>query len=127
MNKDFRAEDVGRETNFHNIELTEAQQQKSGTGTKKRRKDSEHTINTGHSTGQNHGLTKQGSYSLHSILALGRFSLQTLGHSSGEGTHFKRLLNRKRGPGTIEKVILKRINLEGNTHAQEINVSQLPV
>jgi hypothetical protein len=35
--------------------------------------------------------------------------------------------NRRRGPGTREKVILKRINLEGNTHAQEINVSQLPV
>jgi hypothetical protein len=26
-----------------------------------------------------------------------------------------------------EKVRLKRINLEGNTHAQEINVSQCPV
>jgi hypothetical protein len=24
--------------------------------------------------------------------------------------------NRKRGPGTTEKVRLKRINLEGNTH-----------
>jgi hypothetical protein len=35
--------------------------------------------------------------------------------------------NRKRGPGTTEKVTLKRINLEGNTHAQEINVNQLPV
>jgi hypothetical protein len=35
--------------------------------------------------------------------------------------------NRKRGPGTREKVISKRINLEGNTHAQEIIVSQLPV
>jgi hypothetical protein len=35
--------------------------------------------------------------------------------------------NRRRGPGTREKVRLKRINLEGNTHAQEINVSQLPV
>jgi hypothetical protein len=35
--------------------------------------------------------------------------------------------NRKRGPGTREKVRSKRINLEGNTHAQEINVSQLPV
>jgi hypothetical protein len=33
----------------------------------------------------------------------------------------------KRGPGTREKVRLKRINLEGNTHAQEINVSQCPV
>jgi hypothetical protein len=35
--------------------------------------------------------------------------------------------NRRRGPGTREKVSLRRINLEGNTHAQEINVSQLPV
>jgi hypothetical protein len=26
-----------------------------------------------------------------------------------------------------EKVRLKRINLEGNTHAQEINVSQCPI
>jgi hypothetical protein len=33
--------------------------------------------------------------------------------------------NRRRGPGT--RVQLKRLNLEGNTHAQEINVSQLPV
>jgi hypothetical protein len=32
-----------------------------------------------------------------------------------------------RGPGTREKVRSRRINLEGNTHAQEINVSQLPV
>jgi hypothetical protein len=35
--------------------------------------------------------------------------------------------NRKRGPGTREKVRSKRINIEGNTHAQEINVSQCPV
>jgi uncharacterized protein YbaR (Trm112 family) len=35
--------------------------------------------------------------------------------------------NRKRGSGTREKVRSKRINLEGNTLAQEINVSQLPV
>jgi hypothetical protein len=35
--------------------------------------------------------------------------------------------NRKRGTGTREKVRSKRINLEDNTHAQEINVSQLPV
>jgi hypothetical protein len=35
--------------------------------------------------------------------------------------------NRRGGPGTREKVKSKRINLEGNTHAQEINVSQLPV
>jgi hypothetical protein len=35
--------------------------------------------------------------------------------------------NRKRGTGTREKVSSKRINLEGNTHAQEINVSQCPV
>jgi hypothetical protein len=30
-------------------------------------------------------------------------------------------------PVTREKVRSKRINLEGNTHTQEINVSQLPV
>jgi hypothetical protein len=35
--------------------------------------------------------------------------------------------NRRRGPGTREKVSSRRINLEGSTHAQEINVSQLPV
>jgi hypothetical protein len=35
--------------------------------------------------------------------------------------------NRKRGTGTREKVRSKRINLEGNTQAQEINVSQCPV
>jgi hypothetical protein len=35
--------------------------------------------------------------------------------------------NRKRGPGTREKVRSRRIKLESNTHAQEINVSQLPV
>jgi hypothetical protein len=35
--------------------------------------------------------------------------------------------NRKRATGTREKVRSKGINLEGNTHAQEINVSQLPV
>jgi hypothetical protein len=35
--------------------------------------------------------------------------------------------NRRRGPGTREKVSSRRINLEGNTHAQEINASQLPV
>jgi hypothetical protein len=35
--------------------------------------------------------------------------------------------DRKRGPGPREKVRLKRINLEGNTHAQEINESQCPV
>jgi hypothetical protein len=29
--------------------------------------------------------------------------------------------NRKRGPGTREKVRSRRIKLEGNTHAQEIN------
>jgi hypothetical protein len=33
----------------------------------------------------------------------------------------------RRGPGTREKVRSRKINLEGNTHAQEINVSQLPV
>jgi hypothetical protein len=35
--------------------------------------------------------------------------------------------NRRRGPGTREKVRSKRTNLEGNTHAQLINVSQFPV
>jgi hypothetical protein len=35
--------------------------------------------------------------------------------------------NRRWGPGTREKVRSKRINLEGNTHAQGINVSQCPV
>jgi hypothetical protein len=35
--------------------------------------------------------------------------------------------NKRRAPGTREKVRSRRINLEGNTHAQEINVSQLPV
>jgi hypothetical protein len=36
-------------------------------------------------------------------------------------------VNRRRRPGTREKVRSRRINLEGNTHAQEINVSQCPV
>jgi hypothetical protein len=35
--------------------------------------------------------------------------------------------NRRRGSGTREKVRSRRINLEGNTHAPEINASQLPV
>jgi hypothetical protein len=35
--------------------------------------------------------------------------------------------NRRREPGTREKVHSRRINLEGNTHAQESNASQLPV
>jgi hypothetical protein len=35
--------------------------------------------------------------------------------------------NRRRGPGTKEKVRSRRINIESNTNAQEINVSQLPV
>jgi hypothetical protein len=35
--------------------------------------------------------------------------------------------NRRWGPGTKEKFRSRRINLEGNTHAQEINVSQCPV
>jgi hypothetical protein len=32
-----------------------------------------------------------------------------------------------RETGTREKVSSRRINLEGNTYAQEINVSQLPI
>jgi hypothetical protein len=35
--------------------------------------------------------------------------------------------NRRRGPGTREKVSSRRINLEGNTHVQEINACQLLV
>jgi hypothetical protein len=35
--------------------------------------------------------------------------------------------NQRRGPGTREKVRSRRINLEGNTYAQEIIESQLPV
>jgi hypothetical protein len=35
--------------------------------------------------------------------------------------------NRRRGPGTREKVSLRRINLAGNKHVQEINICQLPV
>jgi hypothetical protein len=35
--------------------------------------------------------------------------------------------NRRRGPGTREKFSSRRIKLEDNTHAQEINASQLPV
>jgi hypothetical protein len=35
--------------------------------------------------------------------------------------------NRRRESGTREKVSSRRINLEGNTHAQESNASQLPV
>jgi hypothetical protein len=35
--------------------------------------------------------------------------------------------NRRRGPGTREKIRSRTINIEGNTYAQEINVSQLLV
>jgi hypothetical protein len=35
--------------------------------------------------------------------------------------------NRRRGPGTKEKVSLRRINLESDTHVQESNASQHPV
>jgi hypothetical protein len=35
--------------------------------------------------------------------------------------------NRRRGPGAREKASSRRINLQGNTHTQEINASQLPV
>jgi hypothetical protein len=35
--------------------------------------------------------------------------------------------HRQKWPGTREKVRSRRINLEGNTHSQEINVSQCPV
>jgi hypothetical protein len=35
--------------------------------------------------------------------------------------------NRRRVPGTRGKVSSRRINLDGNTHVQESNASQLPV
>jgi hypothetical protein len=35
--------------------------------------------------------------------------------------------NRRRGPGTIEKVSLRRINLEWNMYAQESNVRDITV
>jgi hypothetical protein len=35
--------------------------------------------------------------------------------------------NRRREPRPREKVSSRKINLEGNTHAQESNASQLPV
>jgi hypothetical protein len=35
--------------------------------------------------------------------------------------------NRRRGPGTREKVRPRRTNIEGNTLAQEINMNQLLV
>jgi hypothetical protein len=35
--------------------------------------------------------------------------------------------NRRRGLGTREKVSLRRIYLEGNTHVQESNQSEIPV
>jgi hypothetical protein len=34
---------------------------------------------------------------------------------------------RRKGPGTREKVSLRRINLEGNTYVQESNASKFPV
>jgi hypothetical protein len=48
-------------------------------------------------------------------------------HDFGIEKHFKQDKKFHFGPGTREKVRAKRINIEGNTHAQEINVSQLPV
>jgi hypothetical protein len=41
--------------------------------------------------------------------------------------HFKQDKKFPFGPETREKVRAKRINIEGNTHAQEINVSEFPV
>jgi hypothetical protein len=35
--------------------------------------------------------------------------------------------NRRRGPGTKEKVSSRRIKLEGNTYVQKSSASQLPV
>jgi hypothetical protein len=39
----------------------------------------------------------------------------------------KQEANRRRGPGTRQKFHSRRINLEGTTHVQESNASQLPV
>jgi hypothetical protein len=36
-------------------------------------------------------------------------------------------VNRRRGPGTREKVSLRRINLECNTHVHESKARNLPV
>jgi hypothetical protein len=48
--------------------------------------------------------------------------------ASENATHFGATeANRTGGPGTREKISSRRINLEGNTYAQEINASQLPV
>jgi hypothetical protein len=55
------------------------------------------------------------------------FLLSPRGVSKTNLRYEKLEANRKRGTGTREKVRSKRINLEGNTHAQEINVSQCPV
>jgi hypothetical protein len=35
--------------------------------------------------------------------------------------------NRRKEPGTREKISSRKINLEGNIYAQESNASQLPV
>jgi hypothetical protein len=35
--------------------------------------------------------------------------------------------HRRRGPGTREKISLKRINLECNTYVQESNANKFPV
>jgi hypothetical protein len=46
------------------------------------------------------------------------------------GAHQKHVMGlriKPHGLGTREKVSSRRINLEGNTHAQESNASQLPV
>jgi hypothetical protein len=39
----------------------------------------------------------------------------------------KAVANRRRRPGTREKVSSRRSNLEVSTHVQESNASQLPV
>jgi hypothetical protein len=41
--------------------------------------------------------------------------------------YFKATEGKEKGPGSGEKVSSRRINLEGNTHIQEIKASQLPV
>jgi hypothetical protein len=47
-----------------------------------------------------------------------------ISYPMGRGVQPKKTVDKKT---LSEKFRSKRINLEGNTHAQEINVSQLPV
>jgi hypothetical protein len=54
---------------------------------------------------------------------MNQFSYNTYMHANVAMTE----ANRRRGPGTKEKVSLRRINLECNTYVQEHNASKLLV